>query len=219
MRKILSVFSAARVLVCWLALAGTSAAQESEDPPEESPEKHDGMPHDGVFLRLTAGFGGAAASNRDVDTDFKGSAGFFSVDLGGTVGERLALHGRFSQHAMVDPTLSVRGTERGELDDTLVGFTLLGLGLTYYFPAYVYLTAVLGASVGSFDTPEYELQSQTGWGGAFDVGSEWHVGGDWGLGVAGRLEIHSVPIYSDGDDDDARFVGAAFGVVFSATVH
>lgn len=210
------MFNAARVLVCGLAMAGTSAAQESEDPPAKSPEKHGGMPHDGVFLRLTAGFGGAAASNQDVDSDFSGSAGLFSIDLGGTVGESLALHGRFSQHAMVDPNLSVGGTERGELDDSLVGFTLLGLGLTYYFPSDMYLTAVLGASVGSLDTPEYELQSETGWGGAFDVGSEWHVGGDWGLGVAGRLEIHSVPT---GDDDDARFSGVAFGVLFSATVH
>ena len=216
MQKMLPVFSAARVLVCWLALAGTSAAQESEDPPEESPENHDGMPHDGVFLRLTAGFGGAAASNQDTDSDFNGSAGFFSIDLGGTVGERLALHGRFSQHAMGDPTLSVGGTERGELDDTLVGFTLLGFGLTYYLPSDLYLTAVLGASVASVDTPEYELQSETGWGGAFDVGSEWHVGGDWGLGVAGRFETHSVPT---GDDDDARFVGVASGVIVSATVH
>lgn len=216
MREISPVFSAARVLVCWLAVAGTSAAQQSEDPPEETPERHDGMPHDSVFLRLTAGVGGAAASNEDSGSDFSGSAGLFSIDLGGTVGERLALHGRFSQHAMVDPTLSVGGMERGELDDTLVGFTLFGLGLTYYFPLNIYLTGVLGASVASLDTPEYELQSETGWGGAFDVGREWHVGGDWGLGVAGRLEIHSVPT---GDDDDARFVGVAFGVLFSATVH
>jgi hypothetical protein len=210
------VFSAARVLVCWLTMAGTSAAQESEDPPEKSPERHAGMPHDGVFLRLTAGLGGAAASNRDNDTDFDGGAGFLSIDLGGTIAQRLALHGRVSQHAMVDPTLSVRGMERGELDDTYVGFTMLGLGLTYYFPLDIYLTAVLGASLADFEAPESKFQSETGWGGALDVGTEWHVGGDWGLGVAGRLEIHSVPT---GDDDGARFVGAAFGVILSATVH
>ena len=90
---------------------------------------------------------------------------------------------------MVDPTVSVNGVEVGEADDTSLTFGLLGLGLTYYFPSDVYLTGVLGASLATLETPGLEAQSETGWGGAFDVGGEWHLAeiGGWALPGGSRF--------------------------------
>ena len=180
-----------------------AAAQEAEGPR-----------HRGFFMRMALGIGGADAGNDGPpEIEFGGAAGLGSFDIGGSLAERLALHVRFSAHTMVDPTVSVNGEALGEADDTTLTFSSLGLGLTYYFPSNLYLTGVLGLCGATAEVAGEEIESDTGIAIGADLGYEWWAGGDWGLGVAGRLEFDSIP------DDPDRLVAVALGVLFSATYH
>jgi hypothetical protein len=170
--------------------------------------------HQGLFLRLTTGLGGAVTSLDDEpELELRGLAGFFSFDLGGTLTHGLALHGRLSAHNLVNPSVSLAGDDLGELSDVSLSYGLFGIGITYYFPSNLYLTGVVGASSARLEIDDDEYDSETGVGLNLDLGYEWSVGGDWGLGIAARLEHHSIPT------DTERLIGNAFGILFSATCH
>jgi hypothetical protein len=170
-----------------------------------------GPRHDGLLLRLAFGLGGVAADDTLNDVTLSGGAGFFSLDLGGAVAPNLALHGRLSVNSMFEPNISDDGESFGELEDTSLSFSLLGLGLTYYLPSNFYLTGVLGLSQATFELYGDEYDALHGGGIIGDIGYEWPIGGDWGLGVAGRLELHSVR------GDDERLSAAALSVLLSLT--
>jgi hypothetical protein len=88
---------------------------------------------------------------------------------------------------------------------------LIGAGITYYLPSNLYLTGVIGLSRASFEFDGDEYDALTGIGFIGDVGYEWAIGADWGLGLAGRLELHSV------QGDDEQLTTAALGVLLSLT--
>ncbi len=167
--------------------------------------------HQGLLLRLTAGAGGVAADDSLNDVTLSGGAGSFSLDLGGSIAPSLALHGRLALNTMFEPNVSEGGAYTGELDDTSLTFTLLGLGATYYLPSNLYVTGVVGLSRASFQFYGDEYDALNGIGVMGDLGYEWPIGGDWGLGLAGRIELHSVR------GDGERLSTAGLGVVLSFT--
>jgi hypothetical protein len=167
--------------------------------------------HQGLLLRFGAGVGGVVADDDLNDLTLSGGAGLLSLDVGGSVAPDLALHGRLSFNSIFEPTVSSDGDELGELEDTTLTFSLLGLGLTYYLPANLYLTGVLGLSRASFKLQGDEYDALTGVGFIGDLGYEWPIGGDWGLGVAGRLELQTVR------GDGERLSMGTLGVLVSLT--
>jgi hypothetical protein len=167
--------------------------------------------HDGLMLRLALGLGGVAADDELNDVTLSGGAALFSLDLGGAVAPNLALHGRLSVNSMFEPSVSSDGEDFGDLEDTSLTFSLLGVGLTYYLPSNFYLTGVLGLSRATFEFDGDEYDSLNGGGFIGDVGYEWPLGRDWGIGVAGRLELHSVR----GDDETLSM--ASLGLLVSLT--
>ncbi|MEO8178253.1 MAG: hypothetical protein ABI895_05405 [Deltaproteobacteria bacterium] len=167
--------------------------------------------HQGLLLRFGAGAGGVVADDDLNDLTLSGGAGLLSLDVGGSVAPDLALHGRLSFNSMFEPTLSSGGNDLGDLENTSLTFSLLGLGLTYYLPSNLYLTGVLGVSRASFQLQGEEYDALTGAGFIGDLGYEWPIGGDWGLGVAGRLELETVR------GDGERLSMASFGVLLSLT--
>jgi hypothetical protein len=199
--------------VAALLAAGVNLLSASALAQDEGAKREPG--HDGVLLRFALGLGGAAmGNNEEPDIVMSGGAGFFSIDLGGTLKSGLALHGRLSVHAMVEPSVEIDGDDVGELQDSTVSFYLLGVGATYYFPSNLYLTGVLGISQATIEIDGFdEIESETGGGFAGDIGYEWGVGGDWGLGLAGRFELYAIP------DADDQINAAALGLLFTATYH
>ncbi|MEY4549840.1 MAG: hypothetical protein RL685_6035 [Pseudomonadota bacterium] len=159
---------------------------------EYYPERAPYYDHQGLLLRFTAGAGGAAADDDLNDVTLSGGSGSFSVDLGGSIAPSLALHGRLALNSMFEPSVSESGAYTGDLDDTSLTFVLVGMGATYYLPTNLYLTGVVGLSRASFQLYGDEYDALNGVGVMGDVGYEWPIGGDWGLGVAGRAEFHSV---------------------------
>jgi hypothetical protein len=156
------------------------------------PERARYFDHQGLLLRFSAGAGGAAADDDLNDVTLSGGSGSFAVDLGGSIAPSLALHGRLALNSMFEPSVSESGAYTGDLDDTSLTFVLLGLGATYYLPSNLYLTGVVGLSRASFQLYDEEYDALNGVGVMGDLGYEWPIGGDWGLGVAGRVELHSV---------------------------
>jgi hypothetical protein len=167
--------------------------------------------HTGLFVRGVLGVGGVTADDQLNESTLSGGAGMFSIDVGGAVAPSLALHGRLSVNSMFEPSVSNEGDYLGDLDDTSLTFRLLGLGLTYYLPSNLYLTGVVGFSQATFDFYGEEYDTLNGIGFSGDVGYEWPIGGDWGLGVAGRLELHNV------HDDAGTISTGALGVLLSLT--
>src|SRR5688572_7505879 len=161
-------------------------------PERGYPERVRYYDHEGLLLRFTAGAGGVAADDSLNDVTLTGGAGSFSLGLGGSIAPSLALHGRLALNTMFEPDVSEGGTYTGDLDDTSLTFALLGLGATYYLPSNLYLTGVVGLSRASFQIYGNEYDALNGVGVMGDLGYEWPIGGDWGLGVAGRLELHTV---------------------------
>lgn len=166
----------------------------------------------GLFARAALGIGGVTADDQLNDSTLTGGAGLFSLDVGGSVAPNLALHGRLSYNSMFEPNeTSDDGDYLGNLEDTTLTFTLLGVGLTYYLPSNLYLTGVVGFSRARFDFYGEEFATLNGIGLMGDIGYEWPLGGDFGLGIAGRLEGHSVR------DDEGTLSAASLGVLLSLT--
>jgi len=176
--------------------------------------------HDGFFLRLAPGFGGASSSYDDADGEVSldGGAGIMDIAIGAMVSESLALHATLFGWSISDPDAEFDYSDGTSLDGEVPGdFTLgaFGIGVTNYFgPSNVYLSASLGAGSLTLDVEGLgDFESDTGFAGEIACGKEWWVGNNWGLGVAGVFGFHSIP---DADTDE-KFSGGNFGVLFSAT--
>jgi hypothetical protein len=177
--------------------------------------------HDGFMLRFTTGIGyaAAAASAESDDYTFGGASGAFAFDIGGAIGENLVLHGRFSDIPMIDPIVYLDGNEVREIDDANGVGVLLGPALTYYFmPANVYLTAAIGLSwlARGFERTDEVTSTGVGFGTNLDVGKEWWVSDNWGLGLAARFWYSHV---SDRNVENRDVTYNLFGgsILFSAT--
>jgi hypothetical protein len=177
--------------------------------------------HDGFMLRLTlgVGYGESSESSTFGDVKLSGAAGSFSIDIGGAVTDNLVLHGRFSDLVIVNPTVELDGMELGTAKDASLAFVLLGPGLTYYvMPANVYFSAVVGLADARVDNGSGTTGStDAGIGFQGDVGVEWWVSDNWGLGVAGRVSYFSISEDPGGGLDTVTLTGLGFAVLFSAT--
>jgi len=142
------------------------------------------------------GFGSSAQTRSDYETEL---TGLWSVDVGGRLIGNLTLHGRLAHNISDD----------GEVEGSA---TLLMPALSYYFmPVNIYLTG--GAGFGEVTRVLIETDhssTTTGIALTLDVGKEWWVSANWGLGIAGRIcHIRS------GQDADIEYYSG--GLLFSAT--
>jgi hypothetical protein len=206
--------------------APTTAVDAGPDPDAER--------HDGFMLRMALTLG-ASRTTESLVSETLGSTEFvysgfsvaFSFDLGAAPIDDLVIHGRFAGFVNPSPTLSQDGDELGELNGLSLSADLFGVGVSYYFmPINVYVTGVVGPSWLSLsaddDDADEEISTDLGIGFNFDIGKEWWVSDNWGLGVAGRLWLTVLE-----HDSDLAMTGAAvsavdytfigYGVSFSAT--
>lgn len=180
--------------------------------------------HDGFFLRLTLGAGGGAVGF-DVpagdDTAFAGGGWASSLDLGGALDDDITFFGRARIASLVSPAVSIDGDELGPASDAIATQSMLGVGISYYvMPLNLYFDGVVGVAViaSGYDYAgdDRDYESDIGFGFDLDVGKEWWVSDNWGLGAAVRLSITRV----EGSDDlpDDSELGAVFvSLLLSAT--
>lgn len=223
-------------LLAILSIPAVASAQPGQPPPPPPPGSSPsygygayGMTvpgwheHEGFFLRLGLGFGYLNMSTELMDTDLaiKGPSGIFQLAVGGNVSQNLIIYGEIFGNAVVDPTLEFDGDEQ-ETEDTSAAIAGIGVGLAYYLPANLYFSGTLAASQLRWtqDTGTTDIEAETEVGPAFigQIGKEWWVGDNWGLGLAGQLLFSS---NKDDDDavgaDDVTWTTVGFGLLFSAT--
>jgi hypothetical protein len=205
------------LLVSLLAVPALAQAQERRyyryDRDDRDRDDYYDSYHRGLFARINAGAGGLAADDELNDATLSGGAGLLSVDLGGSIQPNLALHGRLSINSVFEPNLSsTDGEDFVELDDTSLRFTLLGGGLTYYFPSNLYLTGVVGFSRAAFELDGVEYDALNGVGFSGDIGYEWPLTDNLGLDVGGRIELHNVR--GDGEQLSTASLGLLIGVTY-----
>ena len=196
-------------------------------PPEKGVETHDG-----VMLRFALGIGGGSmkeefeSSGDEIAASGAGMLG--SLDIGAAITDELTIHGRLGFLQMFSPSLERNGDEYDRPFDVSVLAIILGPGLTYnIMPLNLYITAVGGLSVigYTFDEEDEDFEEEfrdepnAGFGLNLDVGKEWWVTTQTGIGVAGRFWWGT----GGGEDDiDFEIVEStrnllAFGLVFSVT--
>jgi hypothetical protein len=177
--------------------------------------------HDGFMLRLTVGLGGGGANYEfDVgpETNATGVSGSFSIDIGGALTEDLVLHGRLASFTLFDPNVEVDDVDFGRAEDLSVTADLFAAALTYYFmPANIYLTGAVGFSWvrESYRGNDDGSSTDAGLGINLDVGKEFWVGDDWGLGIGSRFWWTVLKDDEGSQETDMSMIGGA--VLFSAT--
>jgi hypothetical protein len=207
------------LLFC-VSVVGVGLGAASGVLAENLPREHDR----GVFLRLSAGVGGAKSKIDDFEfeeedpgqLEMSGTCGDINFAIGGVVARNLAVHATLAGWSVTDPDLDL-GPISVETDDVNLGLSMFGAGVTYYImPANIYLSGSLGAAVLTLDVDGDDSESDTGLAVDLTVGKEWWVGSRWGLGAALGVNLHSVP---SKDIEDQDFSGSSFAVRFSATMN
>jgi hypothetical protein len=193
-------------------------------PPDPTAERHDGF-----FLRMVLGFGGnyfdvRARDNGEFDAlgefanhaKFSGFAANLSLDIGGSPIDNFAIAFRLQFSDSVEPNQTLDGTHISPPKDSSIDATLVGPSFTYYFmPINIYATAAFGWASIHLDDGSNNRSTGAAFGFTFDVGKEFWVGDQWGLGGAVRFNWtnidhteHHVPV-------EYQYFGWA--ILFSAT--
>jgi hypothetical protein len=210
--------------VCLLVLLASSPSLASaQEPGAET--------HDGGMIRLTLGVGGGSVrqdySNvAGLEVELSGSGLVWSADFGAGVTERLTAHARIGQLFLLPPRLRAKNAAPGSPESqplargSTLTATLVGVGASYNFmPINLYVTAIGGLSVISLalgDAVDHDQEVvQTGVGFNFDVGKEWWVASQLGLGVGARFWWATGGAEYRGAKFDRTFLG--LGVVLSST--
>lgn len=186
--------------------------------------------HDGAMLRLTLGFGAASVSQdypkiAGLHVELSGGGLMWSVDFGAGVTERLTVHARIGQLWLPAPKLSAENAAPGSPESqplasgSTLTATLVGVGGSYNFmPLNMYVTVIGGLSVISLvlgdDAGDQEVL-RTGFGFNFDVGKEWWVASQLGVGLGARFWWATGGAEYRGAKFDRTFLG--LGLVLSST--
>jgi len=178
-------------------------------PPADPPTAH---VHDGFYLRfgIGAGFmlGEAEESEFDESGKVTGFAVAWELALGGNIAKGLVLGGGIYQSLVSNPNYDLSFYDQGQLVRAsrggAISGTMVGPFLDWYFDATagghvqlalgrVSISAARGSDGNPFGTGGYPGQDSFGFGNGAMVGGgyELWVGGQFSLGVLGRLHHFS----------------------------
>jgi hypothetical protein len=213
--------------VCTAVGECVSPSAESERPTDTIDGPVNGVHrHDGFFLRLTLGIGagvvGLDAKGDSDDRAFVGGGWASSIDVGGSNGDNLAFFVRLREASLANPGVYIDDDKIKDADASSFTQGMIGGGISYFImPLNMYLGAAVGLALiaGRYRLPgrdELKFNGEVGFGFDGEIGKEWWVADDWGIGIAARLSIADVP-GGDSVPDGASFGAAFISVLFSAT--
>jgi hypothetical protein len=169
-------------------------------------------------MRLQFGGGYLTTSESTGGSTLKvsGGAGSFGMAVGGAVIENLIIYGEFTGMFVSDPSVSYRGNS-ATASGTTMTLSAFGPGVAYYIePFNMYLSGTMlfaKLSMSNSDSNDNFASSDLGFGAHFNVGKEWWVSTNWGLGAAFQFQFASMK--DKGVDD--RITALGFAALFSAT--
>ena len=180
--------------------------------------------HEGFFFRFGTGVGytQAAAEEAGFDVKVKGPGGALTLALGANIVPNLIIYGELFADVSLEPTIEVEG-EEFETEDLSAGAFGVGVGMAYYLPSNIYFSGTLGVAQLSVQADEdgdgdTEEVGDTDFGPAFSgqIGKEWWVSSNWGLGIAGQILFASMKDGNEGAED-VTWTATGFAFLFSAT--
>ncbi|MGB8297708.1 MAG: hypothetical protein WCG85_19990 [Polyangia bacterium] len=172
--------------------------------------------HDGFFMRLSLGGGGASASKSG--EKYSGGSLAFAAAFGGAITPHLILYGEVLGHSVHEPKHTMTGipdtTERG-LDMSVAG---VGPGVAYFFmPLNLYLSGtLLFQQVTLSDSNNSNLSADitnVGIAASLMVGKDWWVSDNWALGIAAQFLLGS----AKDRYTDANWTTAAAALMLTAS--
>jgi hypothetical protein len=175
-------------------------------------------------LRLSGGAGyfHSSASYGGVTRTLSGVGPAMNFACGGAVLPNLIIFGELSASAAMDPTVNATGSSSTTATDTTVNLYNFGPGVAYYIESLnLYLSGAVtlawmtadNSNNNSNNNSQSTSLTDTGIGGSFMVGKEWWVSANWGLGVAGMLNLASMKDKTV----DTRWFTTSVSFLFSAT--
>lgn len=179
--------------------------------------------HDGLYLRFLLGAGSLNFSESPVFTNNTGTitasgpAGFFAFHLGFALTENVILYGSMNGYSASNPDYALNGTSLKTTTSNSLGFSSYGAGLAVYLESInAYLSGDIGTTTTRLTVGNTNTSSKAGLGINMQLGKEWWVSKNWGLGAA--LFYH----YSSMDDDVSgsivpKITNSVVGLAFSAT--
>jgi hypothetical protein len=177
-------------------------------------------------MRLTLGVGAGAvgldAKNNSQDRTFAGGGWASSIDVGGSNGDNLAIFVRLREATIASPGVYIDDDKIGNADASAMTQGMLGGGISYFImPLNLYLGAAVGLAVigGRYKLPgrnELKYNGDVGIGFDGEIGKEWWIADDWGLGIAARISVADVA-GGNSVPDDASFGAAFVSLLLSAT--
>ncbi|MEM9074069.1 MAG: hypothetical protein AAGE52_36595 [Myxococcota bacterium] len=155
--------------------------------------------HRGFFMRfnLSANFMGMRTDLFGDDLTIRGGGAGAGISIGGSIISRLAIHFDLYTVAAISPSVEIGGASADA--DSLV-LVVLGGGGTFYLPNNMFFTVGIGVGAASLSTDAGSSVGSTDAGVAarFQVGKEWWLGSEWGIGLAATFGYARLP---DGPTD------------------
>jgi hypothetical protein len=201
MRK--TVFALA--VVTSLGMAGSASAQGLSQT------------HDGFYLRMDAGGGSlkSTASSGGIDMELSGTAGQFSISLGGAISPNFIIGGHLWGGSVSSPDVKVNGQSFSTTGSPTLSLSAIGVDLTYYFmPINIYLTATPSIGMLSIKANGQTFDTKNGFAIRLAAGKEWWVSDNWGLGFNVNFAHSS---NEDQGTNPPTWSSNLFGVALSAT--
>jgi hypothetical protein len=179
--------------------------------------------HDGLYLRLLLGIGSLSFSESPVYTDgtgrlsASGPAGFFAFHLGFSLTDNVILYGALNGYSASNPDYSLNGDSLTATLSNTLGVSSYGGGLALYLDSLnAYISADLGTATTRITVGRTTTSSKSGIGVNLQIGKEWWVSKNWGLGAALFYHYSSMDANVTGSVIP-RITNNVIGVAFSAT--
>jgi hypothetical protein len=168
-------------------------------------------------VELVGSTGGRGVERRR--TDVQGLAVAFNLDVGFALAEALTLFARLSQLSVPDPRLQRDGMVVQEPGDSTRSPLVVGPGFSLFLMPWN-LHASLAVGLALSGGGEYDGDTDLGDEGVglnVDLGKEWWLDAQWGLGVVGRLWLHTAA--SDDSPSESRDTDALCVAVLLSTTY
>ncbi len=157
------------------------------------PTEHGKQRQNGFFLNATAGGGymDLSASAGSQSAGVGGTAGNFGLKLGVTLGGTVSLFGAAEAFTAFDPTFRRNGVSvstSGTGGSTKLSGSMFGGGIAFYSASQFFVSGSVGAAQATisytYSGLTYSESTDMGFGSNLQIGQEWSLNRNWGLGVA-----------------------------------
>jgi len=149
--------------------------------------------HDGFYLNLMGGVGaiGFSESFGTSTVKISGTTSHFGLKMGGAISENVILFGAIDAFSALNPSYTITtstASGSGSLTNTTYGISSIGGGIALYTDSNYFFAATLGMAKGTLQYTSGAVSvtgaTEYGIGANLNIGKEWWVSNNWGLGAA-----------------------------------